>query len=489
MVSDLKWSDWHEAAITSEANETACDHLLKHYRQGRQQEDLCFGLWTPSNGAERETAIVRDILLPRNGERHLHGNVSFEPNYLSRATRAAIRSGQGLVFMHSHPSSGWQDMSVPDIRAERDRISDTARATGKPLVGMTLGIDGHWSARVWRERARGKTKVISKKVRVLERSRLVIWERPKSKGPSRQKQRRTIDTWGEEKQRRLEELRIGIVGLGSVGSIVAEGLARTGIRELLLIDHDIVEMHNLDRLLNANSRDVGRMKTDVAEKSARKASTADNIRIINCRRKIHDAAAYAAARDCDILVSCVDSPSARDILNRIAYRDAIPVVDGGVEVRKGPRGGNMNAARWKAHVVTPYSECLRCKGQYTSSDVIMELDGSLQNPSYIKGSKPKPSSGENVFCLSLSAASEMLNLTLRLLIAEHWWPSLEGVERNLVTGRTQNRSSACHENCTINKESWVGDLGKQIDYLTSCGFNSRFRFLSRVKNLFRSLIK
>ena len=202
MVSDLKWSDWHEAAITSEANETACDHLLKHYRQGRQQEDLCFGLWTPSNGAERETAIVRDILLPRNGERHLHGNVSFEPNYLSRATRAAIRSGQGLVFMHSHPSSGWQDMSVPDIRAERDRISDTARATGKPLVGMTVGIDGHWSARVWRERARGKTKVISKKVRVLERSRLVIWERPKSKGPCRQKQRRTIDTWGEEKQRR-----------------------------------------------------------------------------------------------------------------------------------------------------------------------------------------------------------------------------------------------------------------------------------------------
>ena len=486
MVPDLRRSDWHEAALTSEANEVACDHLLKHYRQGRQQEDLCFGLWTPSNGAERETAIVTDILLPTNGERHLHGNVSFEPKYLLRATRAAIRSGQGLVFMHSHLSTGWQDMSALDIRAERDRISDTARATGKPLVGMTVGIDGHWSARVWKQRPRGKTKVVSKKVRVLEKSRLVIWERPKSKNPDRQKQRRMIETWGEMKQRRLEELRIGIVGLGSVGSIVAEGLARTGIRELLLIDHDIVEMHNLDRLLNASSRDVGRMKTDVAEKSAKKASTAGIIRIINHRRKIQDTEAFAAARDCDILISCVDTPSARDILNRIAIRDAIPVVDGGVEVRKDPRSKNMNAARWKAHVVTPYSECLRCKGQYTSSDVMLELDGSLQNPRYIKGSKPLRTGGENVFFLSLSAASEILNLTLRMLIAETWWPNLEGVERNFVTGRTQNRNDTCHENCTIKHERWLGDFGKKIDYLTNGRSNPKFDSLARSKNLFSS---
>lgn len=484
----MRQSDWHEAVLTSEANEAACNHLLKHYRRGRQQEDLCFGLWTPSTGAERETAIVTDILLPTNGERHLHGNVSFKPSYLTRATRAAIRSGQGLVFMHSHPSSGWQDMSTPDVIAERDRISDTARATGKPLVGMTVGIDGHWSARVWKEGSRGKTKIVSKKVRVLEKSRLVIWERPQSKSPDRQKQRRTIETWGETRQRRLEELRIGIVGLGSVGSIVAEGLARTGIRELLLIDYDIVETHNLDRLLNASTRDIGRMKTDVAEKSAKKTSPAGIIRIISHQRKIQDTAAFAAARDCDILVSCVDSPSARDILNRIAIRDAIPVVDGGVEVRKNPLNGNMNAARWKAHVVTPYSECLRCNGQYTSSDVMLELDGSFQNPSYIKGSKRLRTGGENVFCLSLSVASEILNLTLRLLIAETWWPTHEGVERNLVTGRTQTRNHTCHENCTIIHERWLGDLGKKIDYLTNSKSNSKFDLLVRLKNFFDRLV-
>ena len=485
----MKQAGWHEVVLTSEANEAACTHLLQHYRRGKCQEDLCFGLWTPSTGMERETAIVTAILPPAKGERNLHGNASFEPSYLARATRAAIKCGQGLVFMHSHPSAGWQDMSTPDVRAERDRIADTARATGKPLVGMTVGTDGHWSARVWKGKSPGRVRFWCKKVRVLEKGRLMIWERPVSAGADRRKQRRTVESWGEERQRRLETLRVGIVGLGSVGSVVAEGLARTGIRELVLIDHDRVERHNLDRLLNASEKDVGRPKTDVAEKSVRRASTAGKIRIINHRRKIQDKVACASARDCDLLVSCVDRPLARDLLNRMAYRDAIPVIDGGVEVRKDPRTDNMNAARWKAHVVNPYTECLRCKGQYTSSDVMLELDGSWQNPGYIKGSEREGRGGENVFCLSLSVASELLNMTLRLPIAEAWWPDQEGVERNLVTGRTKTRSGACHENCTINQEKWLGDRGGEIGYLTEGMVCRKSAFLDRIRNLFKRSIE
>ena len=483
----MKREVWHEVALTSEANRAACDHLLQHYRHGRCQEDLCFGLWTPSTGRERETAIVTTVLPPTERERNLHGNASFEPDYLARVTRAAMRRSQGLVFMHSHPSPGWQDMSVPDIRAERDRIADTARATGKPLVGMTVGTDGHWSARIWREGPRGKVRSWSRKVRVVEKGRLTIWQRPASGSVDRRKQRRTIESWGEQRQRRLEALRIGIVGLGSVGSVIAEGLARTGIRELVLIDHDVVELHNLDRLLNASARDIGRPKTDLAERSARRAGTATNIRIVNHRRNIQDKLAYASARDCDLLVSCVDSPVARDVLNRIAYRDAIPVIDGGVEIRKDPRTGNMNAARWKAHVVNPYTECLRCKGQYTSSDVMLELDGSWQNPSYIKGSQHEGRGGENVFCLSLSVAGELLNMTLRLPIAETWWPTQQGIERNLVTGRTKTRSGTCHENCTINREKWLGDDGGIIAYLTDGEHRSRRAFLTQIMDFFRRL--
>ena len=458
---------WHEVLLTGQAHKDACSHLLQHYRRGRMQEDLCFGLWTPSTGRHRKTAIVTGILLPKDDERSLHGNASFSGSYLARATRSAIASRQGLVFMHSHPSPGWQDMSVPDISAERDRIADASRATGNPLVGMTVGVDAHWSARFWTDRGHNKTRRWCKKVRLIDQTRLRVWRPPPTKSPNRRRQQRTIESWGEEKQRDLEALRIGIVGLGSVGSVVAEGLARIGVRELVLIDHDLVEEHNLDRLLNAHKKDIGRPKTDIAERAIKRASTAEDLVVINHRLRIQHREALAAAKDCDILVSCVDSPVARDILNRTAYRDGIPVVDGGIEIRKDPRYHNMSAARWRAHVASPYSKCLRCNGQYTSSDVMLELDGSWNDPSYIKTTEKINRRSENVFCMSLATGSELLNMATRLVVADSWWPPYLGIERNFVTGRSKARPGNCHETCSIFAERWTGDYGSKIPYLGS----------------------
>ena len=137
----------------------------------------------------------------------------------------------------------------------------------------------------------------------------------------------------------------------------------------------------------------------------------------------------------------------------------------------------MNAARWKAHVVNPYSQCLRCKKQYTSSDVMMELDGSLEDPLYVRGTESQPG-GENVFNLSLSVGSELLNMLIRLLVSEAWWPEQRGIERNLVTGRTKAQTESCGSNCTIRNERWTGDTADPIKYIrtTNGGVNDVRRF-------------
>lgn len=479
---------WHEVVLPGHTNSQACKHLLQHYRQGRLQEDLCFGLWTPATGANRQTSIVTDILLPEPSDRTLHstGHVSLEQHFLARATREAVRRTQGLVVMHSHPSNGWQGMSDEDRRAERDRIADVARSTGCPLIGMTLGMDGHWSARLWKGDAKHRSCWPSTKVRVVEEGRMVVWQPPSSSRQRRARQRKTVQCWGEDRQRSIEGVRIGVVGLGSVGSVVAEGLARIGVRNIVLIDHDVVEEHNLDRLLNAGSRDIGRPKTDVAARAVRKASSAGQVKVVNVRKPVQDRRAYAVARDCDILVSCVDRPVARDVLNRIAFRDGIPVIDGGVEVRKSPTTDNMNAARWKAHVVNPYSQCLRCKEQYTSSDVMMELDGSIENPSYIRDIEPL-TRGANVFNLSLSVGTEMLNMVIRLLISEAWWPTQQGIERNLVTARTKVQSESCWDGCTIHAEKWKGDTANALPYI--CEDIQRTNVLMAHVRRWRNMIK
>ena len=108
---------------------------------------MCFALWRPSTGRERLTALIDEVVLPREGDRLLHGNASFTPDYMARAVALARRKNAGLAFMHSHPRSGWQGMSGTDVEAERDVLAHPARATGLPLIGLTIGKDGYWSAR------------------------------------------------------------------------------------------------------------------------------------------------------------------------------------------------------------------------------------------------------------------------------------------------------------------------------------------------------
>src|SRR5690606_10253833 len=93
------------------------------------------------------------------------------------------------------------------------------------------------------------------------------------------KQLRTISAWGSRTQEDLSRLRIGIAGLGSVGSIVAEILARTGISKFTLIDFDSVEEKNLDRLTNVFASDTGRAKVLAVADGIRRSATAPNVEI------------------------------------------------------------------------------------------------------------------------------------------------------------------------------------------------------------------
>ena len=144
----------YDVALTQDVNGDALDHLLQHFRNGSIQEDLCFALWLPSTGSTRQTAIIDQVIRPARAERLLHGGASFTPDFLARAVQVAISEGKGLAFMHSHPSDGWQDMSQADIVAESEDIAYPASATGLPLVGLTVGTDGYWSARFWHKHGR-----------------------------------------------------------------------------------------------------------------------------------------------------------------------------------------------------------------------------------------------------------------------------------------------------------------------------------------------
>ncbi|MBX2897975.1 MAG: hypothetical protein KF763_21205, partial [Cyclobacteriaceae bacterium] len=87
------------AVMTYELHKQLVGHLIRE----DDQEDLCFATYNPGTGTSRQSGIVSSIILPEEGDREVHGNAEFSPQYLERAIRIAVERKEGLVFLHSHP--------------------------------------------------------------------------------------------------------------------------------------------------------------------------------------------------------------------------------------------------------------------------------------------------------------------------------------------------------------------------------------------------
>lgn len=398
----------HNPELSATMSERLHISLSEFLIRDDRQEDLVFALWTPSYGKRRLTALLHTPVFPEDGDRQVHGNVSFNPAYFERVCELALREKCGIAFLHSHPAPGWQRMSQDDIVAEQKMAGAAAALTNLPLLGMTTGSDSTWSARMW-EHTGGRSyqgkwccsvRIAGKALKADFCDLLV------PKPEYREHFKRTVTVWGVRNHANLARLRVGIVGLGSVGSIVAETLARMGLGRFVLIDFDEVQQHNLDRLLGATEKDIGKLKIEIAERQIRQSATASRLEIVTVPCSLAEEEGYRAALDCDVIFSCVDRPRARHILNHFAYSHLIPVIDGGIEVRFNKRG-EFTGVDWQIQTVAPGRACLECLGTYTPSDVNLEEAGQLDDPSYMKGlpDNHRLKNNENVFPFSANLAS------------------------------------------------------------------------------------
>lgn len=386
--------------------------LSEHFKD-TDEEDLAFGMWVPCMGRRRFTAVIQKIVFPEEGDRNRHHNASFNAKYVHRIIRMLDRTKKcGIVFMHSHLTPGWQGMSYDDVRAEHVVLAGSMSGiTGLPLVGMTRGTDGSWSARFWLKKGTKKfERRWARNVRVAG-THLATTYHPDMlcDGNRNPKLIETRSVWGEANQKLIENMHVGIVGLGSVGSIVAECLGRIGVSRITLIDPDIIKTRNLDRTLGATAEDAQekRPKVDVARRMIKNTHTSERIEIDVLQESIDSAESVRRILDCDVIFSCVDRPWPRHVLNSISYACLIPVVDGGI-IAKVDDGGKLVHADWRIHTVGPEKACLVCLNALSMGDVALDRAGNLDDPEYIRSMDEKSRqavSRHNVFAFSMSVAA------------------------------------------------------------------------------------
>ena len=388
--------------------------LLGQLVRSDGQEDICLATYRPSTGIARVTALITAVISPEPGDRLVHGNATITAEYMLRGAEIAKSNDSGLVLLHSHPgASTWQFMSASDRDTESSYANLVREVTGLPLVGMTLATDNHtWSARHWDiGLGRQVDCTHSTNVRVIGGRLAISWNdiicSPSQPTP---KQLRTVSAWGEQCQADLARRRVLVVGAGSVGLDVVVRLAASGLRHITVMDFDIVQYHNLDRLIGAKPRDARlvRPKTFVAKREAAGAATAEEFKIEVSDLSICESRGMQLALDHDLIFSCVDRPWPRAVLNSLAYSDFIPVIDGGIGIDTFP-DGRMRNATWRSHVVRPMRPCMSCNRQLDLGQIIPDQQGLLEDPKYLEGSdRSDVQTSQNVAPLSANVAASLL---------------------------------------------------------------------------------
>ncbi len=130
---------------------------------------------------------------------------------------------------------------------------------------------------------------------------------------------------GKEAIDKLKSSRVAVFGVGGVGGYVVEGLARSGVGALDLIDCDTVSLTNINRQIIATHDTIGMDKTEAAR---------DRVRSINpeCRVTVHNIFYLPETEDnfdfteYDYVVDAIDTVSGKMAIIRRAKEAGVPVI-------------------------------------------------------------------------------------------------------------------------------------------------------------------
>jgi molybdopterin/thiamine biosynthesis adenylyltransferase len=130
---------------------------------------------------------------------------------------------------------------------------------------------------------------------------------------------------------------VAVVGAGGLGGYILEELARLGVGQIIVLDDDVFEEHNLNRQLLSAPAKLGRVKVEVAAERLAEINPAVTVRAVRARCDKAQGATLLTGADC--VVDAVDNVSSRLELEEVCEGLSVPLVHGAI-------GG------WYGHVMT-----------------------------------------------------------------------------------------------------------------------------------------
>lgn len=133
---------------------------------------------------------------------------------------------------------------------------------------------------------------------------------------------------GRRGQEKLKSSKIGIVGMGGLGSPSAFYLASAGVGEIHLIDFDTIDLTNLQRQILYKEADINKNKAEVSKK--RLLELNPNLKIVSHTGMLQSGNIFEILGTMDLILEGSDNFETKFLVNDFAYLEKIPLIIAGI---------------------------------------------------------------------------------------------------------------------------------------------------------------
>lgn len=323
--------------------------------------------------------LARELFIARDGVDYVTGRTGYRmltARFVADHARQCRNQGLAYLAVHNHGGIDSVAFSDTDLASHQRGYPALLDIVDGPPVGALVFARRAVAGQLW-VRSGGRLPLREARVvgRSIDRLYPSPWKAPVYADAIYDRQVRLL---GESGHALLRSTKVGVIGVGGVGSWVVANLAHLGVGEIVVADPDRIEVSNLSRVLGATRlhalavlsryggwpKRIGRRfatrKVTIARRVARRA----NARVtIDCLpRDIVDDATARRFCDCDYIFLAADTHQARHVFNALVHQFLIPGVQIGTRVRHGDDTGELHDVFVNVRPVTPDFGCLWCAG-------------------------------------------------------------------------------------------------------------------------------
>ena len=205
-------------------------------------------------------------------------------------------------------------------------------------------------------------------------------------------------------QKKIINSKVLIVGIGGLGSPVADLLARCGVGYIGAIDHDKVDISNLQRQILYTSKDVGKFKVDIFKRRIKLINRDVKVKIL--KEKASEKNLNKIVKDFDIIVDGTDNFKTKFLINKFSLKYKRKLIVGAI-------------SKFDGHIFSfdfnnKSSPCLKCFYQSEPSDEVLncEFEGILGPVAGIVGNIQATEILKKILNLSKESNKKILILDL-----------------------------------------------------------------------------